>query len=140
MAILGVESAIYGVDDLDLSTRFYEDFGLTLVSKKPDESVLEVASGAKVVLRRRGDARLPAAYSHTVGVHETIWGVDTQASLDRLVAGLSSDRKVTKDADGTVHFFTDDGMPLGLRLWQKRPVISVADPVNTPQTIRRLNQ
>ena len=27
MAILGVESAIYGVDDLDLCTRFFQDFG-----------------------------------------------------------------------------------------------------------------
>src|SRR5580765_5941688 len=137
MAILGVESAIFGVDDLDLCTRFYEDFGLTLTSRKPDESIFEVASGAKVVLRKRGDARLPAAYSHSVGVHETIWGVDTQASLDLLVADLSRDRKLTKDPDGTVHFFADDGMPLGLRVWQKRPVVSVADPVNTPQTIRR---
>jgi hypothetical protein len=81
MAILGVESAIYGVDDLELCTRFYEDFGLKLLSKSADESVLEVASGSKVVLRKRGDARLPAAYSHTVGVHETIWGLGFQVRL-----------------------------------------------------------
>lgn len=140
MAILGVESAIYGVDDLDLCTRFFDDFGLTLVSRASDESVLEMASGSKVVLRKRGDPRLPAAYSHAVGVHETIWGVDTQASLDRLVADLSRDRKVTRDADGTAHFFADDGMPLGLRVWTKRPVVSVADAVNTPGEIKRLNQ
>jgi catechol 2,3-dioxygenase-like lactoylglutathione lyase family enzyme len=140
MAILGVESAIYGVDDLDHCTRFYEDFGLRQVSKGADESVLEVPSGSKVVLRRRGDPRLPAAYSHTVGVHETIWGVDSQDSLERLAADLGRDRKLVTDADGTVHFFADDGMPLGLRVWNKRPIVSVADAVNTPQTIRRLNQ
>ena len=117
MAILGVESAIYGVDDIDLCTRFFQDFGLTLVAKSADEGVLEVPSGSKVVLRKRGDPGLPAAYSHTVGVHETIWGVDSQASLDRLVADLGRDRKLTRDADGTVHFFADDGMPLGLRVW-----------------------
>jgi catechol 2,3-dioxygenase-like lactoylglutathione lyase family enzyme len=140
MAILGVESAIYGVDDLDLCTRFYEDFGLTLVKRVADESVFELPSGSKVVLRKRGDPRLPTAYSHAVGVHETIWGVDTQDALDCLAAGLSRDRKVTHDADGTVHLFADDGMPLGLRVWRKKPVISVADPVNTPGNIQRLNQ
>jgi catechol 2,3-dioxygenase-like lactoylglutathione lyase family enzyme len=140
MAILGVESAIYGVDDLDLCSRFFEDFGLALVSRKDDERVLEVASGSKVVLRKRGDPRLPTAYSHAVGVHETIWGVDTPAALERLAADLGRDRKLTRDADGTVHFHADDGMPLGLRVWNKRPVVSVADPVNTPGHIQRLNQ
>ncbi len=140
MAILGVESAIYGVDDLDLCTRFFEDFGLALVKRAADESVLEVATGSKVVLRKRGDPRLPASYAHAVGVHETIWGVDTQAALDKLAADLGRDRKITRDADGTVHFFADDGMPLGLRVWNKRAIVSVADPVNTPGEIKRLNQ
>ena len=140
MAILGVEAAIYCVDDLALCTRFWDDFGLTLLSKDDTQSVFEVASGSKVIVRQRGDARLPANYTDAPGVHETIWGVDTQESLDRLVADLSRDRDVRRDADGTVHFTADDGMPLGLRLWRKKAFVSSSDPVNSPGRIQRLNQ
>lgn len=140
MAILGIESLIYGVDDLDQCTKFWDDFGLIPVSRSAQESVFEVASGSRVVLRRRGDARLPKAFSHSVGVHETILGIDTPASLDRLVKDLSRDRDMHVDAEGTAHFTADDGMPFGLRVWNKRPVVSIADPVNTPGRIERLNQ
>jgi catechol 2,3-dioxygenase-like lactoylglutathione lyase family enzyme len=140
MAILGIESAIYGVDDLDACTRFWEDFGLVLRLQSADERVFEVDSGSKVVLRLRGDHRLPKAFSHSVGIHETIWGVDTPEALAALDEDLSRDREVRRDPDGTVHFEADDGMPFGLRLWKKRPVVSVADKVNTPGRIERLNQ
>lgn len=140
MAILGVESAIFGVDDLERCAKFWADFGLQPVSQTEDEHVFEVATGAKIVVRRRGDPSLPAAYADKPGIHETIWGVDTQDSLDRLVSNLSRDRPIQRDADGTVHFLADDGMPLGLRVWNKRAVVSQPDPVNAPGCIQRLNQ
>jgi catechol 2,3-dioxygenase-like lactoylglutathione lyase family enzyme len=140
MAILGVATAVYCVDDLALCTRFWNDFGLTLLSQDDSQSVFEVASGAQVIVRRRGDPRLPAHYSDHLGVHETIWGVDTQASLDRLVADLERDRDLRRDAEGIVHFTADDGMPMGLRVWQKKSFVSIADPVNSPGRIQRLNQ
>ncbi|MCS6948515.1 MAG: VOC family protein [Steroidobacteraceae bacterium] len=140
MAILGIESLLYGVDDLDLCTRFFDDFGLNLVARTPDESVFEVASGSKVVLRKRGDPRLPTAFGDRPGVHETVWGVDSAAALERLAADQGRDRKLSHDPDGTVHFAADDGMPMALRVWKKRPVVSIADEVNTPGCIRRLNQ
>jgi catechol 2,3-dioxygenase-like lactoylglutathione lyase family enzyme len=140
MAILGIESAIFGVDDLELCTRFWDDFGLVPVSRTADESVFEVASGSKVVIRHRNDPRLPPAYFEKPGVRETIWGVDTPEALEALVADLSRDREIRRDPDGTAHFHADDGLPLGLRVWKKRVVTTVADKVNSPGRIERLNQ
>jgi catechol 2,3-dioxygenase-like lactoylglutathione lyase family enzyme len=140
MAILGVESVVFGVEDLELCTRFWDDFGLVPVSRTADESVFEVASGSKVVVRRKDDPRLPRAWFEGPGIRETVWGVDTQESLEKLVAGLARDREVRRDADGTVHFEADDGMTLALRVWQKRTVTSVPDRVNSPGRIERLNQ
>ena len=140
MAILGIESLVYGVDDLELCTRFWDDFGLKLLSRTATESIFEVATGSRLVNMRRGDPRLPRAFSDRPGVHETIWGVDTPEALSALVENLSRDRSVRRDPDGTAHFEADDGMPFGLRLWKKRPVVSIADPVNTPGRIQRLNQ
>jgi catechol 2,3-dioxygenase-like lactoylglutathione lyase family enzyme len=140
MAILGIESAIFGVEDLELCTRFWDDFGLVPVTRTAEESVFEVASGSKVIVRRKDDPRLPRAWFEGPGVRETVWGVDTEAALEKLVAGLARDRDVQRDADGTAHFLADDGMALALRVWQKRPVVSVPDRVNSPGRIERLNQ
>ena len=89
MAILGIESVIFGVEDLERCTRFWDDFGLVAVARTADESVFEVASGSKVVVRRKDDRRLPPAYFEGSGVRETVWGVDTPESLEKLVAGLA---------------------------------------------------
>lgn len=140
MAILGVESAIFGVDDFDKCCRFWADFGLSPVSRTKDEAVFEVATGSKIVVRHRTDKRLPPAYADRPGVCETIWGVDTQEALDALAADLKRDRELKLDPDGTIRFLADDGMPLGLRVWAKRHVVSSPDPVNAPGNIQRLNQ
>jgi catechol 2,3-dioxygenase-like lactoylglutathione lyase family enzyme len=141
MSILGVESVIFEVGDLAEDTRFWSDFGLPLVSSSADESVFQVASGSRVVLHSHGHAALPTPDSFQGnGLKETIWGVDTAANLETLVAGLATDRTVTRDADGTAHFVADDGQPIGLRVWAKRAVISEASAVNSPGNIKRLNQ
>lgn len=143
MAIVGVESVVFAVDDLDLCTRFWDDFGLVLVARTESESVFEVASGSKVICRLRDDPRLPTLrpnWFDGTGIRETVWGVDTAEALERLVKDLSRDRQVQRDQDGTAHFHADDGMPLALRTFRKRPVVSVPDRVNSPGRIERLNQ
>ena len=140
MAILGVAEVVFGVDDLEKCTRFWTDFGLVPLSHDAREAVFEVASGSRVTVRMRGDERLPPQYFEWPGIRETIWGVDTATSLEKLVAGVGSDRKITRDADGTAHFVADDSQPIGLRVWRKREVLSQPDPVNAPGCIQRLNQ
>jgi Glyoxalase/Bleomycin resistance protein/Dioxygenase superfamily len=141
MSILGVESAIFGVADLSEHTRFWNDFGLSLESGDDSQSVFCLPSGSRVILYNHGDARLPSPDPFPGdGVKETIWGVDNVANLDKLVAGMETDRTVTRDADGTAHFLADDGQPIGLRVWAKKTVISEASPVNSPGNIKRLNQ
>jgi catechol 2,3-dioxygenase-like lactoylglutathione lyase family enzyme len=141
MSILGIESVIFGVDDLAENTRFWADFGLPLESTSQRETVFRVASGSRIILRLHGDPGLPSPDPFPGnGVKETIWGVDTAENLEKLVAGLATDRTVVRDADGTAHFVADDGQPIGLRLWAKRLVVSQASPVNSPGNINRLNQ
>jgi catechol 2,3-dioxygenase-like lactoylglutathione lyase family enzyme len=141
MSILGVESAIFAVNDMAENTRFWSDFGLPLVSSTTDEAVFELASGSKIILLNPGDPRLPAVDPFPgFGVKETIWGVDTAENLEKLVADLSTDRTVTRDTGGTAHFVADDGQPIGLRVWAKKTVVSESSPVNSPGNINRLNQ
>jgi catechol 2,3-dioxygenase-like lactoylglutathione lyase family enzyme len=139
MAILGVESVIFGVDDLGNCTQFWNDFGLTPVLRSATQSVFEVATGSRVIVVRDDDPILPPRNFKGNGVRLTVWGVDTQEHLEALVRGLEIDTPVTRDADGAAFFQTPDGQYLGLRVWAKRPVVSAPDAINAPGNIKRLN-
>ena len=140
MAILGVERVIFGVDDVATCTRFWQDFGLKLLSSEEDSSRFEVASGSQVIVMAGDDARLPPRNFPGSGIRMTVWGVDTQENLETLVRGLESDVEVRREADGAAFFQAPDGQYLGLRVWAKRRVVSNPDPVNAPDNIKRMNQ
>jgi catechol 2,3-dioxygenase-like lactoylglutathione lyase family enzyme len=140
MSILGVESAVFGVDDLETCTRFWEDFGLNPVSRDATESIFDLPSGSRVIVRKRGDHRLPPENFDKPGVKMTVWGVDTQESLEKLVEGLAVDREVTRDPDGSAFCQAPDGQWFGLRVWNKKAVVSEVSPVNTPSSYPRFNQ
>jgi catechol 2,3-dioxygenase-like lactoylglutathione lyase family enzyme len=140
MAILGIESLIYGVGDVEKSSRFFEDFGLRRAAIATGVGRFDLAEGSHVLIRHRDDPALPQSSVVGDGVREVIWGVDTEAALEALVAGLSTDRKVNRDGDATARFLTDFGLAMGIRLWVKKPVISAPDPLNAPGSVRRLNQ
>jgi catechol 2,3-dioxygenase-like lactoylglutathione lyase family enzyme len=139
MAIIGIESVIYGVDDVAESTRYFVDFGLPLLERSDSHAHFRLDEGSNVIVRHIADPALPKTSLNGTGVVETIWGVDRQDSLDRLVAELHKDREVRVDADGTVHSHDGEGMAFGLRLYRKNPVYSAPDPVNSPGNINRIN-
>jgi len=139
MAIIGIESLVYGVEDLQQSTRFFEDFGLSL-HQEGDFSVFKLEEGSRIILRHIDDPLLPQSSLIGFGVQETIWGVDTQDSLDSLSKILGQDRDLKIDEDGTVHFLTDCGLAMALRLFQKKAVLTAPDALNSPGRINRLNQ
>jgi hypothetical protein len=53
MSILGVESVLFGVDDLAKNARFWTDFGLPVESITENEAVFRLASGSRVILLPR---------------------------------------------------------------------------------------
>jgi catechol 2,3-dioxygenase-like lactoylglutathione lyase family enzyme len=140
VSINGIETVLYRVSDLEECTRYFTDFGLALVRHDAQHAHFQLPEGSNVVLRSERDASLPATRLAGTGVCETIWGVSDAASLGELVKNLSSDREVRRDADGTAHFQSDDGLAWGLRVFEKRAVLSTLDPANSPGNINRLNQ
>jgi catechol 2,3-dioxygenase-like lactoylglutathione lyase family enzyme len=139
VAIVGIESLVYGVEDLEQCKRFFEDFGLRLLSASAGVVEFEVDEGSRVVLRLRSDPSLPQSSLVGAGVREVIWGVDSAEQLRKLSGNLARDRDLKTDADGTVHFLTDCGLPMGLREFHKRPIVSAPDVLNAPGSVKRLN-
>jgi catechol 2,3-dioxygenase-like lactoylglutathione lyase family enzyme len=140
VAIIGIESLVYGVDDVAVCTKFFEDFGLPLASNAGSVSTFQLEEGSKVVIRQRHDPALPKSAVEGTGVREVVWGVDCAESLESLAADLGRDRELKRDSDGTVHFLTDCGLPFALRIFQKKAVVTAPDLLNSPNAINRLNR
>lgn len=139
MAIIGIKSLIYGVEDVPLSTRFFQDFGLSLKSGSAQEALFELPDGSTVVIRPFQDVRHPKSVLSRPGVLEVVWGVDTLESLEALRKNLGRDREVRIDDEGGLHFLTDCGLPMALQYFRKRPIVHAPDPLNAPGVVNRLN-
>jgi catechol 2,3-dioxygenase-like lactoylglutathione lyase family enzyme len=140
MSIIGLESVVFGVADVAHCARFWDDFGLNPVSVEPDQAIFDVPSGSRVIIMELSDPRLPPAAFDGPGIKMTVWGVDTQDNLEKLVAKIGTDRAVKRDADGSAFAQAPDGQWFGLRVWVKKPFVSAASPVNTPTDYPRFNQ
>lgn len=140
MAINGIETIIYGVDDVPLCTRFFEDFGLPLKGASAQESRFVLEEGSSVIIRPLDAAHVPGSEVVGIGVQEVILGVDSAENLEELVERVGTDRSVSRDPDGTAHFIAEGGLPLGLRVFAKRRVVTAPDPLNSPGSVNRLNR
>lgn len=140
MTIIGIASLVYGVEDVAQSTRFFCDFGIPLSSETSNKACFELEEGSSVIILPLKDARPDGSEIEEFGVQQVIWGVDTKASLDRLAARVATDRNVDRDMDGTVRFIADGGIPMGLRVFDKKKVLTAPDPLNSPGQVNRLNR
>jgi hypothetical protein len=140
MTILGIDTLAYGVDDVAACTRFFLDFGLQLELGSSELSVFTLAEGSRIEIRHSTDATLPTSLISGQGVKEVIWGVDDHKELDRLTRRVERHLQVRRTADTAVHFVPEFGIPMALRVFQKKPVVYAPDPLNAPGYVNRLNQ
>lgn len=140
MAIVGIEKLIYGVDDLDTCSRFFEDFGLPVKTRSTKEAIFVLEEGSSIILKKLDDPSLPASRLRGNGVKEVWWAVDSTQHLEELVVHLQTVTEVVRDEDGVAHFVPPFGYPMALCLSTKRPVITAPDPVNSPGNVNRLNR
>jgi len=140
MSIIGIETIVYAVNDVEECTRYFVDFGLPLLEISAEHSHFRLDEGSNVLIYHINDPAVPKSSLVGPGVCKIIWGVDRQDSLDRLLKDLGRDREVTLDSAGTAHFLADNGLAIGLRLFRKNPVFSSPDPINSPGNVNRINQ
>ena len=137
--INGVETVIYGVEDLDLCVRYFSDFGLPLAEHTNDEALFELEEGSSVIIRPLAGAAVPGQKLVGYGVQQVIWGVPDRKVFDRVVTKLGKVTEIAIDADGTARFFDCDGIACGLRVYPKKTIWGAPDPVNSYGNINRRN-
>jgi hypothetical protein len=59
MPINGVQTAVFGVEDLELCNRFFTDFGLKVLSKAGSSISYRLPEGSYVLLKRSHDISVP---------------------------------------------------------------------------------
>lgn len=137
--INGIESVVYGVEDLDLCVRYFVDFGLPLAHHDEREAVFELAEGSRVIIRPLADALVEGQRLVGRGVQQLYLGVPDQKTLDRLVERLRNATEVSIDPDGTARFLDCDGISVGMRIYNKKAVWGAPDPINSFSNIQRRN-
>lgn len=140
MAIVGVETVVFGVDDLERCRTFFDDLGLAQFQSSDEYVDYQLPEGSHVVLRRSNDPSLPPAFAKGPGVRLVVWGVDSQASLDKIEADLKTDRDVFKDASGRFYCVDDAGLPIGFCIFERRPLFSDEELINSPGRENRWNR
>lgn len=132
MNILGPDTLIFGVDDLDSAMRCASDYGLKLIERAPSGASFEALDGTGIQLRKAGDASLPAATAATPNLRETRYGVADAATLQAIGAELGKDRAVETLAEGILRSSDDDGYPISFALTLRRKLSGPLYGINVP--------
>lgn len=138
---IGIESVVFGADDLAQPRRMFTEWGLKKVKDTAAGLKFATEIGSEVVVRPSGAAGLAPKLSGGSEFREVIWGVSTPKHLAMLEHELARDRSVTADQDGTLHTVDDSGVNIGFRLWRhgQEPARSTL-PLNVPGARGRVDK
>ncbi|WP_042885468.1 VOC family protein [Cupriavidus necator] len=134
MKILGPDTLVFGVDDVEICAQFLTDYGLT----PRGNGRFEALDGTGVVVTRRDDPSLPPWPFETANqLRKTVYGVENDATLEAIATELSRDRDVKRLSDGSIESVDDAGFALGFQVTVRRPLSLAAETVNAPGDARR---
>ncbi|MDE0779710.1 MAG: VOC family protein [Alphaproteobacteria bacterium] len=139
MTIQRVEKLIYGVEDMEVGTQYYRDWGLEEVKSGPERAVFRTRVGQVIELHPAGHPSLPPTPDPAGSTLRTaIWGVGNEAGLKALVAEVSRDRDVRED-EGVFSFSDESGNTVGLTVAQTVEAKVDLVPVNVNKIEPRMN-
>jgi catechol 2,3-dioxygenase-like lactoylglutathione lyase family enzyme len=140
MAITRIESILFGADDLQAGIKYFDDWGLETVERNAKGATFRTLESQTITVRDAAEPGLTASPEGGSSLRETIWGVDTKASLEAIGAELSKDRQITRDADGTIHSRDDTGFAVGFRVANRTEARVAEEPYNLANKEERLNR
>jgi catechol 2,3-dioxygenase-like lactoylglutathione lyase family enzyme len=141
MAILGIESVSFRVEDMDVSTRFFDDLGLVRApGQNADHVCYSLAEGSSVHLQKATASNASGTLGNLFGPQELIWGIDDARALDAIGDDLAKDRPVARSNDGTLRVRDDAGIPIGFRLYKRTPPLDPEQGENGLSSIKRWNR
>ena len=140
MDIIGLESVIYGADNIKEAIKFQQDWGLELVEKGNSGAKFKLPDNTTVQIFGSSDSILPPASVPGSTAREVIWGVQEKNTLKLIGAELSKDREVTVDVEGGLHSFDDLGYRIGFKITSREIKPLIFPNCNTVGNGSRINK
>ena len=128
MKIIGLDSLVFGVEDVDGCSRYFTDYGL----KAAGNGCFEGLDGTSVVILPRDDKALPPGLESGSTLRKTVYGVEDEATLEAIAGELGKDRDVRRLADGSLETVDDLGFALGFQVTVRRPLALAGEVINAP--------
>ena len=140
MAILRIESLIFGVENLTMCIKFLNDWGLNKIDSNDEGAEFKTPDNQSIILRQASDPSLPLTEERNSTLREILWGVDSQISLDSIATELCKDREVHSDGNGTLHTMDDSQNCLGFKISDPKITDVSVSEVNLYEDINRVNK
>lgn len=139
MSIIGIDRVTFGVEDIEAARRFFVDFGL---SERASDggAAFTTADGGEVRIFSASDPTLPPAFESGSTLREVIWGCADQQALAATVAALQGVPSLETSGDGGARCTDPNGLRIGFRVSERKPIVVEPTPVNAPGTPRRINR
>jgi catechol 2,3-dioxygenase-like lactoylglutathione lyase family enzyme len=132
MNIVGLDTLVFGVDDVEACCQYLTDYGLTPVNVSAAGGEFEALDGTCISIRHREDASLPKALPTASMLRKTIHGCADQATVDAIAEELGKDRDVIRLANGAIESVDDMGFALGFQVTVRKELNLPAEAVNAP--------
>ncbi len=137
----GIKTLKFGVEDIEKSKQYLDDFGLTPVASDIDDALkYTVGNGSAVYVFDINDARLPKAFESGSTLREVTWAVNRKQNIVRLAETLKNEPGYSYQ-DGIVKCLDPNGMALVFEeTILKADLDEVSLPVNQFGQINRINK
>jgi catechol 2,3-dioxygenase-like lactoylglutathione lyase family enzyme len=132
MKIIGLETLLFGVDNVQACAEYLKDYGLIEVRGDEQGGRYEALDGTAVELAHSSDVSLPAVMPNGCLLRKTVMGVYDQAALAAIAAELSRDREVRQLDDGSIESHDDAGFVIGFQVSRRRPLNALGEISNVP--------
>lgn len=116
MKIIGPDAFVFGVDDVEGSTRYLTDYGL----KDVGGGRFEALDGTAIVIAHQDDASLPPPLPTGNALRKFVYGCADAATVDAIAAELGKDREVRRMVDGSIESRDDLGFVIGFQVTVRR--------------------
>ena len=128
MNIIGPDSLVFGVDDVEACAQYFTDYGLAPEGR----GRFTALDGTSVLIKPRNDPSLPPALESGSMLRKTVYGVADERTLDAIAKELGKDREVERLDDGSLACLDDSGFALGFQVTVRKPISLAAESVNAP--------
>lgn len=132
MNIVGLDSLVFGVDDVAACAQYLTDYGLIPGEGPAQSGRFEALDGTSIQILRVDDPSLPAPLPTGSSLRKTVYGVADSATLEQIAEELGRDREVKRLDDGAIESVDDMGFVLGFQVTARRHVELPPQVVNAP--------